>query len=149
MQVSHAKFGTGTVVSQDENNITVDFNGVIKTLLIKYAKLTNEDGTPFYTEPAKKVNPCKKTKTQYTPKPMTAEEKQASDIQTAKGFFLSVNDRWNSNTKYKVACQMLDKVQAKGNKFIESLIGSFYDKNFLSEKQAYALAKFAVETNQF
>jgi hypothetical protein len=46
-QLTHIKFGTGTIVSQDENNVTVDFNGNIKTFVIKYANLTNEDGTAF------------------------------------------------------------------------------------------------------
>lgn len=45
--VNHPIFGQGQVTSQDDNNVTVDFNGTVKTLIIKFSKLTNEDGTPF------------------------------------------------------------------------------------------------------
>lgn len=46
-QVISQRLGTGTVISQDDANVTVDFNGTEKTLVIRYAKLTYEDGTPF------------------------------------------------------------------------------------------------------
>jgi hypothetical protein len=45
--VNHPTFGKGQIVNQDDNNVTVDFNGNIKTLVIKFSKLTNEDGSPF------------------------------------------------------------------------------------------------------
>lgn len=45
--VKHPSFGIGQIVSKDENNVTVDFNGTIKTLVIKFSKLTNEDGSPY------------------------------------------------------------------------------------------------------
>lgn len=45
--VTHSIFGKGQVISRDENNVTVDFNGVVKTLVIKFSKLMNEDGTMF------------------------------------------------------------------------------------------------------
>lgn len=47
MKVTSKIFGTGTVISQDGGNITIDFNGTIKTLIVKFARLTNEDGTEF------------------------------------------------------------------------------------------------------
>ena len=50
MKVTHPKLGAGTVVSQDTDKVTVDFNGTVKTLLIKFAKLSNEDGSPFGTQ---------------------------------------------------------------------------------------------------
>ena len=56
MKVTHAKFGQGTIINQDANNVTVDFNGVQKTLIIKFANLTNEDGSAFgvaFVAPAK------------------------------------------------------------------------------------------------
>ena len=61
-QVNHNQFGKGTVVSNDGTNVTVDFSGVQKIMVIKYARLTNEDGTPFGTQAvaapakAKKLN---------------------------------------------------------------------------------------------
>lgn len=59
MKVTHANYGTGTVTSQDENNVTVDFSGEVKTLIIKFAKLTNEDGTPFGEQFIPKVKKAK------------------------------------------------------------------------------------------
>lgn len=53
MQVTSKIFGTGTVISQDATSVKVDFNGEVKKLALKFANLTNEDGTPFYTEPKK------------------------------------------------------------------------------------------------
>lgn len=64
MTVNHPHIGTGTIISQDENNVTVDFNGTVKVMIIKFAKLTNEDGTPFGVHAVaakvktKKVNPA-------------------------------------------------------------------------------------------
>ena len=55
MQVTSKTFGTGTVISQDATSIKVDFNGEVKNLALKFANLTNEDGTPFYNEPKKSV----------------------------------------------------------------------------------------------
>ncbi|HRQ17685.1 MAG TPA: hypothetical protein PL085_11455 [Agriterribacter sp.] len=55
-KVNHKQFGSGTVISQDEKTITIDFCGSIKTLIKKYAKLTNEDGTELgpHAVPAEK-----------------------------------------------------------------------------------------------
>lgn len=58
--VNHNQFGKGTVINQDENNVTVDFNGVVKTLIIKFARLTNEDGTPFALQFVAKEKKAKK-----------------------------------------------------------------------------------------
>lgn len=57
MKVIHARFGEGAVISQDSNNVTVDFNGTVKILVIAFCKLTTQDGTTFgvqYVAPAKK-----------------------------------------------------------------------------------------------
>ena len=62
MQVTSKTFGTGTVISQDVSTVKVDFNGVVKNLLIKYANLTLEDGSIMIGEDykAKKVVKVKK-----------------------------------------------------------------------------------------
>ena len=75
-------------------------------------------------------------------------EKPSDPVQTWKEIALSVNDKWNSNSTWKLAEQTFGKMDAKGNSFIESLLDSMFSKGFLSEKQAYYLAKFGVETNQ-
>ncbi len=38
----HPTLGEGQVISQDANNVTVDFNGTTKVMIIKFAKLKNE-----------------------------------------------------------------------------------------------------------
>lgn len=61
MKVTHAAFGTGTIVTQDANNVTVDFNGNVKTFVTKFAKLSNEDGSPFGVQFVAEVKKTKKT----------------------------------------------------------------------------------------
>lgn len=58
MKVSHATLGIGTVIAQDAKNVTVEFNGTIKTMVIAFARLINEDGSAFGTT---FVAPTKKT----------------------------------------------------------------------------------------
>ena len=63
MKVTHPTLGNGIVVNQDADKVTVDFNGTVKTLLIKFSKLTNEDGTMFGTQfeaPIKKATKFEK-----------------------------------------------------------------------------------------
>lgn len=59
MKVNHNNFGIGTVISEDAVNITVDFNNNIKILVKKFARLTDENGTPLF-ESAKKEIKVKK-----------------------------------------------------------------------------------------
>ena len=53
--VNHKLFGTGTVVSNDAKTVSVNFNGEVKTLAIKFANLTNEDGSAWKPVKVKKV----------------------------------------------------------------------------------------------
>ena len=45
--VKHNIFGIGQVVREENGNVTVDFNGLVKTLVTKYARLANEDETAY------------------------------------------------------------------------------------------------------
>lgn len=60
--LTHRTFGTGTVISEENGNITIDFNGTVKTMITAFAKLTNEDGSPYgvafvaKSKSAKKLN---------------------------------------------------------------------------------------------
>lgn len=72
-------------------------------------------------------------------------EVKVDPIQTWKDIALSVNDKWNSNSTWKLAEQEFSKINAKGNSFIESLLDSMFMKDRLTEKQAYYLAKYGVE----
>lgn len=76
------------------------------------------------------------------------KENNDFSIQTVKKVLLSVNNQWNEQTRYQSACNTLEHLDVRGNQFIESLRSSFFNGN-LSEKQAYCLARFIVETNQF
>lgn len=133
------KKGNGIIVkiiTKSTGYVQVDYNG---SLVNEMAfNLLDENGVSLKSKPAKAER-----------KVLTPEEQLASKIQSAKSIYLSVNEQWNRNTTYKLACSLLDKVETKGNEFIDSLLDSFYKKNSLSEKQAYFLAKFTVETNQF
>ena len=59
MKVTSKIFGIGTVISQDNTSVKVDFNGDVKNLALKFANLTNEDGTGFFVETKKVSNPKK------------------------------------------------------------------------------------------
>lgn len=54
-QVTHKIFGTGTVTINDAKTVTVNFNGEVKTLVIKFANLTNEDGIAWTAPKVKKA----------------------------------------------------------------------------------------------
>jgi hypothetical protein len=75
--VKHPQFGTGTVVSQDSKNVTVNFGGLVKTLIIRFSKLTHEDGTAFGEQA---VAPVKKAKKLNRANFMTDEERRNSAI---------------------------------------------------------------------
>lgn len=75
-------------------------------------------------------------------------EKPVDAIQTWKNIALSVNNKWNENTTWELAEQTFGRMSAKGDKFIESLLDWMFGKGSLTEKQAYFLAKFGVETGQ-
>jgi len=64
MTLTHSRFGTGTLISESNGNVTINFNGEIKTLIVKFAGLKNEDGSDYgvaFVAPlkkAKKLNPA-------------------------------------------------------------------------------------------
>lgn len=94
MKVSHKQFGTGTVISQDANNVTVDFNGTVKTLITKFSRLTNEDGSEFgitFVAPVKKtkkLNPANfGAKSNYDN--WTSDQKYAFDQKLARNAYNS------------------------------------------------------------
>lgn len=87
MKVSHVQFGTGTVTAQDDNNVTVDFNGILKTFVTKFAKLLNEDGSPFgiqfvQKEKTKKTNSEKRLAFERT---LTVEQKMELEFLNPDG----------------------------------------------------------------
>jgi hypothetical protein len=79
---------------------------------------------------------------------MTTAQPNNELIQMWKNVALSVNDKWNQNSTWKLAQDNFGRVRANGDKFIESLLDWMFSKGRLSEKQAYCLARFAVTTGQ-
>jgi len=70
MKLSSSKYGIGTLISEENGRAKVEFNGKVIELIVKFAKLTNEDGTLYegttgdvvVVESTKKVyknRPCK------------------------------------------------------------------------------------------
>ena len=47
MEVTSNKFGTGTLISEENGKATIDFNGETKSLIVAFAGLTLEDGSKF------------------------------------------------------------------------------------------------------
>jgi hypothetical protein len=96
-QVTHIKFGTGTIVSQDENNVTVDFNGSVKTFVIKYANLINVDGSVFgdmaiIVKKSKKSGSVKRMNYEAT---LTETQKKALRFENADG-----STNWDAKNKW-------------------------------------------------
>jgi ribosomal protein S1 len=78
--VFHSTLGQGTVISQDDNNVVVDFNGIEKKMIIKFAKLTNADGTPFGTHAVAQVKFKKSNSQKRLEWERTLTEQQKKDL---------------------------------------------------------------------
>ena len=132
--VNHRTLGIGTVIAQDNKNVTVDFNGITKVLMIEFAPLTNEDGTPFYTAPAA---PAKKT--YKAPRKASAKELENNRIEVIKRLI----DDVVTNSPALLA----EKFSHIENDMIISIVAQARRNMRVSEKQLYVLAKFANENN--
>lgn len=66
-QVNHPTFGTGTIVSQDDKTVTVNFNSNIKVLSAAFSRLTNLDGSKYGEQfVAKESKPKKLNKANFS-----------------------------------------------------------------------------------
>lgn len=133
--VNHPKFGLGTVIAQDANNVRVDFNGNVKVLVIAFCNLTNEDGTAFYTAPAKAA------KKVYKPlRKATEKELENGRINNVK---ILISDMVENNP-YKL--QSIFDVENE-SEIVKSIISQARRNQNISDKQLYVLAKFAEDNN--
>ena len=132
--VNHRTLGIGTVIAQDNKNVTVDFNGVTKVLMIEFAPLTNEDGTPFYTALAATAK-----KTYKAPRKASAKELENNRIEVIKRLI----DDVVTNSPALLA----EKFSNSENEMIVSIVAQARRNMRLSDKQLYVLAKFADENN--
>lgn len=132
--VNHRTLGIGTVIAQDNKNVTVDFNGVTKVLMIEFAPLTNEDGTPFYTAPVATAK-----KSYKAPRKASAKELENNRIDVTKRLI----DELVNNSPALLA----EKFSHIENDMIISIVAQARRNMRVSEKQLYVLAKFANENN--
>lgn len=133
--VNHPRFGQGTVIAQDANNVTVDFNSNVKMLVIAFCNLTNEDGTAFYTKPikaAKKVyKPLRKA---------TEKELENTRINFIK---VLISDMLENNPyKFKSTFDVENE-----SEIVKSIISQAIRIQRISDKQLYVLAKFAEDND--
>lgn len=151
MKLTHHTFGTGTVVSQDGDNITIDFNGVVKTIIIKYANLINEDGTLFGASALIPV--AKKSKSQ---KRRQRDNEQLASFNAQPNLdkimqsIMSINGKQQGDRHslgYQIISERMDRIANvavnKGETFVVDVINSVEKYMRASEKQAYVIAKFA------
>lgn len=124
--------GTYKVIEERRSFIYAEVKGKVKVFSINDGEIVNVDSVEAAPK-FRKISPRKK---------------EVNPIETWKDIALSVNNQWNNNTIWNLASESFGKLNANGNEFIESLLHSMFVKNKLSEKQAYYLAKFGVESGQ-
>ena len=63
MNLTSAKYGTGTLISESNGRATVDFESGAKNLIVKFANLTKEDGSVFEATTTEEIIEVKKVVT--------------------------------------------------------------------------------------
>lgn len=153
MNVTHHTFGTGTVVSETNEMVIVDFNAGRKTLLKKFANLTyeGEGATVVPITPA----PVKVKKSR-------GEKKRARDAREMAAFealtnlekliraYMRINGKVQGDRNslgYQLISERLAGVwivaREKGDTKVLDILKSVEAYMRCSEKQAYCIAKFA------
>jgi hypothetical protein len=151
MNVVHSTFGKGTIISQDDNNVTIDFNGVTKTLIKRFANLFNEDGTPYGEHAAAPV--VKKSRGQKK-RERDAREIAAfnalSNLQKLINAIMRINGKIQGDRNslgYQLIHERLSGIwivaREKGDTKVMDIIKSVEASMRCSDKQAYCIAKFA------
>lgn len=152
MKLTHNTFGTGTVISQDGRNIMIDFDGDVKTLVIKYAGLIKEDGTPFAEGPTftAKKNKGQKRR-ERDAKELTAFNSMPN-LDKLKNSILGINGKIpgdRNSLGYQIISEQLAGIynvaRDRNNTFVMDVIDSIERYMRASERQAFVVAKFADE----
>jgi hypothetical protein len=164
----HPRFGEGTVLSFDDKKVDLKFGDTEKTILIKFSGLKYKDGTLVYAddspeekkEKPKKVIPVVRKKMSRVEKKRAKDKKaieafnKLSNLQKIKQKILWINgitkgDR--NSVSYKLVSEMLHQIEyladKEKNQRIVDIINSVDKYMSASEKQAYAIAKFADDSN--
>ena len=73
------KYGIGTLISEENGKVSIQFESGVKSLIVKFAKLINEDGTSFEgTTGEVVIEPKKENKFKSNGK--TSEQKHAEKM---------------------------------------------------------------------
>lgn len=154
MQVVHKTFGQGTVISQDDNNITVQFSEVTKTLIKRFAGLTDLSGAPIVAVVEAAPKKSKSAALQTKNRAEVAKFDAMSNLDKIKSALMSINGKVEgdrSSLGYKIwderISNILSVAEKVGDSFIVSVIESCCKYWSCSEKQAYVIARFADNNN--
>lgn len=136
--VTHKKFGTGTIVSVEGGNVTVDFKGTEKKLIAAFSGL--KAGNKVTTISDKyKSRKAKQAAKAAQPK----SEHQL--IQDNKVVLLMVNTP-SMRQAWDDACDEVGTAAVKAdNEFVQSVLDKAAKFESMSEKQAYCVAKWAFD----
>ncbi len=135
--VTHKKFGVGTVSSFDGKIVVVDFNGTEKSLITAFAGLK-----------------AGKTVTTHADKYKARKQREAAKsavktdpLQDAKTILLALNKTSESYKElfFNAANKIGPVAMREGNEMVDSILTNAMKYGRISEKQAYCVAKFAVE----
>lgn len=141
MKLIHPRLGLATVVEIKDFAVTLEINGENRTFDKRFARLQNEDGTDFYV----KEEPKKK---QY--KSRNRSTKPVSQLDRNKNLIMSINNnsyKFSNDESVIIWVEMIYSLLNKGSDFIKSICNTLLKTRTVSDKQAYVVAKFAVENN--
>ena len=141
MKLIHPRLGLAKVVEIKDFAVTLEINGENRTFDKRCARWQNEDGTDFYI----KEEPKKK---QY--KSIKRNTKPVSQLDRNKNLIMSINNngyKFSNDESVIIWVEMIYSLLNKGNDFIKSVCNTLLKTRTVSDKQAYVVAKFAVENN--
>ena len=160
-QVVHPKFGQGTIISEANGNVTIEFAEFTKTLIVKYAGLNNIDGTPYgeqYTSVATATAPAKLTAATLSKSAARRAKAKSqadafdamSNLDKIKSAMMNINGKCEgdrSSLGYTLWFERIGAIEYKakqvGDSFITGVCESVIRTAKCSEKQAFVIARFA------
>ena len=164
--VFHLRFGQGVVTEETEESVMVDFNGNHKSLLKKFSGLKDENGHLIYAAPGSKPTHKFNMAAKIAGKKSRGEKRRERDARELAAFnalppqqqiekqLMYINGKVygdRHSTSYKIWIDAISSIEMEAvktkNDFITDVCSSVERTMKVSPKQAYVLAKFAVENN--
>lgn len=147
-QVTHARFGQGTVVYSDVKKTVVDFNGIEKTLVTKFANLNGEEPQDKPTAFALRFKNTEKANNKRHNAAVSRNAfKNLSNLDKLKSQILSLNGCVFGDTNsitVKGINELFNQIlDLDNNTFVKGIISTVMTTYKVSEKQAYCIARFA------